>query len=92
MLIPGQTYFSQVKFSWMESNIKRRFISRILEANPSPLQQRDLQAREEARLDMKSALKHHKAQAAALQQSIASVADQLDIGALSRSHCAVITR
>ena len=80
-----KTYFGQVKFQWMESNVKRRYLQRLLgqqqdEAEQGIVLQRDCESLEEVRGAKKEQLGSRKVQAEQLRGRVREVTIALDAG------------
>jgi hypothetical protein len=84
-------YFGQVKFQWMESNVKRKFLQKLLgQLDDSEQQdqdgiqglvmQSDCERAEEQRVIKKAQLKEKKANAEQLRDTIRHITKEIDTG------------
>lgn len=75
-----KTHFTQVKMQWLESNVKRRTLEKLLQDNAGEemvTQAQQIES-EAARLKSKEALQAKKAEAEAVRKQIEVVAKELD--------------
>lgn len=87
----SKNYLTQVKVNWLESNVKTRYVMRLLDmmeddSQRGPVMQSDNEKLEESRIQKKAVLKRVKREAEALRTQVEVTAKQLDEGASPYNH------
>lgn len=76
-----KAYFSQIKFGWMESAVKRSYLQRLLgqlEDEPGLVTQADVDQAEDVRAQRKAEVKAKKAEAEQIRQAMVQLVKDVD--------------